>query len=151
MTTATYSDHYQAKLAEGLAFEAWVYERFGEAVGIEVVKLPEGQHNLGENYEGIEVKYDSKMHRTGNVYLEVAEKSDPRRRRYVPSGVYRRDNSVLYCIGSYQEAFCFGKVQLQQLIRQLDLPTRQTPTSIGYLLPLDRAREHAELIFRSEP
>jgi hypothetical protein len=149
-TTTSYDDHYTAKLAEGAAFEFYIYEQFLDRVGIEIVKLPRGQHNLGENYEGIEVKYDAKMHSTGNVYVEVAEKSHPSKPSYFPSGVMRADNTHLVCIGNYKEAFLFGKAQLVALVNERPYRYVQKSTSLGYLMPLAEAREHAEMVFRSE-
>lgn len=144
---ASYYDHYQAKLAEGMAFEFYIYEQFLDRVGIEIVKLPGGHHNFGENYEGIEVKYDAKMHSTGNVYLEVAEKSRPGKPKFYPSGVMRADNSHFYLIGNYREAFLFGKAQLVALVNERPYRYVQKATSLGYLMPLAEARTHAEMVF----
>jgi hypothetical protein len=144
----SYYDHYQAKLAEGAAFEFYIYEQFLDRVGIEIVSLPKGHHILGENYEGIEVKYDARMHSTGNVYIEVAEKSHPNKPKYYPSGIMRADNSHFYLIGNYKEAFVFGKAQLVALVNEHDYRCVQKATSLGYLMPLAEAREHAEMTFR---
>ena len=146
----SYYDFYQAKLAEGHAFEFYIYEQFLDRVGIEIVKLPGGHHNLGENYEGIEVKYDAKMHSTGNVYVEVAEKSHPDKPKYFPSGIMRADNSHMVVIGNFKEAFLFGKSQLVALVNERPYRYAQKATSLGYLMPLAEAREHAEMVFHGE-
>ena len=64
---------------------------------------------FGENLLGLEIKFDREFERTRNLYIETAEKSHPDNPKFVPSGIYRNDNSWLYGIGNYQEFFIFTK------------------------------------------
>lgn len=104
----------------------------------------EYQYRHGESATGIEIKYDSLFHQTGNLYIEIAEKSDSGLQNFTPSGVMRDDNTWLYLIGDYQQAFLFGKGQLRLFVcdeakhRKRGLCKKTTPTSIGVLFPIEK-------------
>lgn len=103
------------------------------------------QYQKGESANGIEIKFDRKMKETGNVYIETAEKTNPTNMYYVPSGIYRNDNSWLYLIGNYEQAFLFCKRHLQYLHNDTqhyaDRHIREvcTPTSKGFVYPISIA------------
>lgn len=77
------------------------------------------QNDKGESPSGLEIKYDRRFHETGNLYIEIAEKSDATLHEYTASGIMRDDNSWLYLIGDYDEAFIFPK----NLLRAFCVPT----------------------------
>ena len=54
------SEYYNMKLAEGEMFEDYVYEHFREIWGIDIKSCNtySEQINIGENYFGMEIKYD---------------------------------------------------------------------------------------------
>ena len=85
------------------------------------------------------MKYDSRFRETGNLYIEVAEKSDAVLPNYTASGIMRDDNSWLYLIGDYEEAFIFAKNLLRAFCvpSNKDIEYKETPTSQGYTFPLD--------------
>ena len=92
----------------------------------------------GENREGVEIKFDSKMKDTGNVYIETAEKSSKNKDNYFPSGIYRQDNSKWYWIGDYAKAFVFEKVVLQKVDNN-EFRHVEISTSKGFLIPIKKA------------
>jgi hypothetical protein len=93
---------YSRRLREGLEYQDFAVERLYRA-GIPLVcySSQKYQNEAGESMAGIEIKFDKEMCKSGNVYFETAEKSDPANRDYVPSGIYRSDNTWIYAIGDY--------------------------------------------------
>ena len=94
----------------------------------------------GENREGVEIKFDAQMKETGNIFLEVAEKSRAANAAYYPSGVFRKDNSTRYWIGDYKQAFVFVKSELQERLRKTVYKKITKPTAIGFLMPVEEAK-----------
>lgn len=92
--------------------------------------------------QGIEIKFDDKMDKTGNIYIETAEKSNPKNPRYVDSGIYRIDNSWLYLTGNYSSIFIFGKQHLKLMSEKGNFRTVQTDTSKGFLVPISDAKKY---------
>ena len=83
------------------------------------------------------------LERTGNLYIECAEKSHPDNDHYMPSGIYRYDNSWLYAIGNYDVVYLFVTKHLRWLHERKPLTEKQTPTSEGFLLPEILAKKYA--------
>jgi len=106
----------------------------------------ENQLLIGETLQGIEVKFDDKYAKTGNLWIETAEKTSPELRNYSPSGIFRSDNTWLYIIGDYTTLFVFGKKTLQRLCEDFDIIENNRRTSRGFLLPDGIARRFAEKV-----
>lgn len=138
------TDYYQKKLEEGLTYQDFVMEKLYE-VGIPLISYSSKKYQVerGENKAGIEIKNDQRFRETGNFYIELAEKSWEGSKKYVSSGIQRDDNTWLYVIGDYETIFIFGKRQLQCMANKFRQV--QTPTSIGYLLPVDYAKQFLAL------
>jgi hypothetical protein len=72
------------------------------------------QYETGENLQGFEIKYDARSmgcngtKATGNVSIEVAEKTRKENKNFVPSGIYRGDNAWLYITGNYLAFWIFS-------------------------------------------
>ena len=97
----------------------------------------DNQNKIGETLQGIEVKLDNRYKDTGNIYIEVAEKTNQDNPNYIKSGVFRDDNTWLYVIGNYERIFIFAKKTLIQ-IKDKFTPV-VTPTSMGFLIPNEDA------------
>jgi len=86
--------YYNEKLQQGLEFQDVVtralYQRGIVVVGYSSRRF---QVEQGENMLGAEIKRDGRFRETGNLYIEVAEKSHPDNPAYVSSGIHREDNS----------------------------------------------------------
>lgn len=134
--------YYAKKLEEGLQFQDVVtralYLRGIVVVGYASRKF---QNECGENMLGAEIKRDGNFRRTGNLYIETAEKANPDNSQYIPSGILRDDNSWLYVIGDEKTVWVFAATYLQRLLSRYHEVT--TPTSIGRLMPLDEADKYA--------
>lgn len=92
------------------------------------------QYSHGETLQGFEIKHDMKLNKTGNVYIETDEKSNPKNPYFIRSGIYRLDNSIFYSIGDYVENFVFAKKHLISLHERGKHRAVTTATSKGFLL-----------------
>ncbi|MBA7557570.1 hypothetical protein ES705_50331 [subsurface metagenome] len=111
-------------------------------------KTKEGQYEFGENKEGIEIKYDNIMKRTGNIYIEIAEKTNKNNLNFIPSGIYRNDNSIWYLIGDYQTIYIFKIKDLRQAYEdEYYYMLKENPTSKGFLLSKIQARILANKLY----
>lgn len=130
--------YYQAQLEAGLHFQD-VVTRALYHHGIVIVGYCSKyfQQNEGENILGIEIKRDDRFRETGNLYIEVAEKSHPDNLRYVNSGIMRNDNQWLFVIGDEEEVWIFSTKYLRKLKDRFR--RWEGPTSIGHLMPLEDA------------
>ena len=143
-------NYYSDKLLEGKKFEDHVKKVFFERLAIDLdFTGKDNQVNIGETLQGIEVKYDGRFKETGNIYIEVAEKSHPDNQEYIVSGVFRDDNTWLYAIGDYNTLYIFSKKHLK-LLKDSCKPV-VTPTSMGFLVPKQLAEEECILKAESEP
>lgn len=76
------------------------------------------QFNYGENPQGIEIKHDSKIVETNNIFFEfsaINKKGD----KFINGGIEKQDNAWLYIIGNGKECWIFAKNQLQSLFRKV--------------------------------
>ncbi|MDD5017166.1 MAG: hypothetical protein PHO15_03590 [Eubacteriales bacterium] len=136
------NEYYRNKLEQGLSYQDFVVEKLYE-IGLPIISYSSKkyQHTVGENKCGFEIKFDDKVKSTGNLYIEIAEKSDPANFKYVDSGIYRNDNTWLYIIGNYEKIFIFPKKYLKTLYGRKKYKEVQTPTSRGFLIPAEKAEE----------
>ena len=137
------NEYYREKLNQGLNYQDFVVEELYK-VGLPIISYSSKEYQImiGENKAGLEIKNDQLFRKTGNFYIETAEKSKAENRDYVKSGIYRNDNTWLYLMGDFNEIFVFSKKQLQILERSNKYKTVKTPTSKGFLLPATDAKKH---------
>lgn len=72
------------------------------------------QFQIGESIQGWEVKLDRRFTETGHLHIEIAEKTRLSR-DWVPSGIYRDDNTWLYIQGNFEYFFIFPRKFLTML------------------------------------
>jgi len=137
-----YKDGYYAdKLEQGLQFQDIVtkelYQRGIVVVGFSSRRY---QNKYGENMLGAEIKRDGMFRDTRNLYIEIAEKSHPDKLEYIPSGIYREDNSWLYVIGDEETIYIFSVKYLRLLEKRYEKKTKTT--SKGFVMPLDDADKY---------
>ena len=157
---------YEHTYEEGIEYQDFVSDQLYDR-GIPVLcHYASKQYQLkkGENKLGVEIKYDRKMKTTGNIFIEIGEKS--KTGKFVKSGLYRDDNSWLYAIGDYELIFVFSKKYLKRLYEsdhnrliskdekgRWRLKTglfKKTPieTSDGFIISIKEAELYAEIIIR---
>lgn len=137
--------YYNDKLEQGLEFQDVVtrelYQRGIVVVGYSSRRF---QNQEGENMLGAEIKRDDLFRTTGNLYVEISEKSHPDKNNFTESGIFRKDNSWLYVIGDEKTIYIFSTKFLQQLYKTGKYKTvvNQTVTSNGMLLPIADAEKY---------
>ncbi len=135
-----YKENYKYELDRGQKFEQHVAKVLKDNLNIVLEFFIGKEEQLkGETLQGIEIKFDDKTKKTGNLYIECGEKTHPAIPGYYPGGIYRDDNTWCYVIGDYDTIYLFGKKVLQSVVD--DFKHVQTPTSQGFLIPLARAEE----------
>ena len=139
--------YYKDQLERGLLYQDFVYEILSR-YGINTVAYSSRlfQQKLGENKAGIEIKFDDKYATTGNLYLEIAEKSNPANPRFIESGIYRDCSE--YVIGNYDIIFRLATSVLRLMHRAGKLRSVEIPTSKGVLLPGAEAERVAIAVYR---
>jgi len=78
------------------------------------------QLNYGESVGGVEIKHDSKISQTGNIFFEfsaINKKGD----KFADGGIEKQDNAWLYVIGNGKECWIFAKNQLKALFRKVKM------------------------------
>jgi hypothetical protein len=147
MTRDQYKDHYMKKLEEGEHFQEYVKTILEDTLNIQLSYYESKEDQLiGENEQGFEVKYDIKSKNSPNIYIEYQEKANIKNNHYVDSGIMRKDNTWIYCIGNEVELFLFSKKRLQELrdSKKYTFKHVQTETSKGFLIPKTVARKEAD-------
>lgn len=133
--------YYKEKLEQGLEFQDVItrelYQRGIVIVGYASRRF---QNTVGENMLGAEIKRDDRFRETGNLYIETAEKSHPDNPFFIPSGIYRPDNSWLFVIGDEKTMYIFSTKYLEML--QSKFKHVETSTSRGFLIPLADADKY---------
>ena len=100
------------------------------------------QFSLGESLQGWEVKLDNRFTETGRLSIEIAEKSKASNAAWIPSGIYRRDNTWLYIQGNYEYLFIFMKKFLVSLHKSGRYKEDVIPTLKKFYLPLADAEKY---------
>lgn len=136
------TEYYREKLEEGLEFQDFVIDNID--IPIIVYASRKYQENNGESKCGIEIKHDMLFRKTGNLYIETAEKSNATNINFVQSGIYRKDNTWLWIIGDYKTVYFLAKEQLIALDKYV-IDGKDVfhhvinETSMGFLLPIEYA------------
>jgi hypothetical protein len=137
-----YAQYRNAKMASGAKFQDFIMERM-HSIGVILQPYCSQQGQLkGENLLGMEIKNDEKMATSGNLYIEVAEKAQPRPGDYAESGIFRSDNTWLYGIGDRGVFYVFAKSTLRNAWAKreaMNFREVATPTSKGFLIPRTNA------------
>jgi len=144
-----YSKYYKDQLEKALEYQDFVMEKlYDVGIVLNCYSSRKYQYTKGESRSGIEIKFDDKRKKTGNLYIEYAEKSHPGNKIYVPSGIERKDNTWLYVQGDYEVIYIMAKNWLQQFKILKDTRHVITPTSKGYLFPELMAQKYATKIIK---
>ena len=138
------TDNYKLMLEKGLQFQDFITDILIKELGISLSTYSSQKYqNLkGENKQGFEIKFDDKYKDTGNVYIEVAEKSNLLNENFISSGIYRNDNTWLYLIGDYKEIFIFSKKHLKLMYESKKYKEVIISTSKGMLIKKEDAEKY---------
>ena len=130
------TENYKEMLQKGLEYQDFVTDVLINELGIALSSYSSTkyQYTKGENKQGFEIKFDDKYKDTGNIYIEIAEKSNAVNLNFVNSGIFRNDNTWLYLIGNYNEIFIFSKNHLKLMYESKKYKEVETETSKGILI-----------------
>ena len=142
--------YYAEKLEQGLQFQDYVTRKLYQR-GIVLVGYASRKYQIekGENILGAEIKRDGNFRATGNLYLEIAEKSHPNNANYVPSGIMRDDNGWLFVIGDEETIYIFPTAYLRMMAEKKRWKEVKKTTSIGLLMPVVDADKYAVIKIES--
>ena len=143
----SYTDYYKQQLQIGLEYQDFVCEVLLKELGFPIITYASKkyQNTKGENKQGIEIKYQSKMQEYQSLYIETHEKSNENNVDFIPSGIFRDDNTWLFLTGDYTVLYIFGIKFLRRVYEaQLYKPSepKGIKTSKGFVMPLKDAGEH---------
>jgi hypothetical protein len=132
------TEYYKEKLQEGLEFQDFIAVQFSK-IGLLVTPFSSKkyQYEVGESLQGYEFKNDQAFRKTKNLYIEIAEKSNPNNRSYIDSGILRADNTIFYVIGDVLGVYLIQKKVLIAMYKKGSYRKIENnmKTSIGFLLP----------------
>ncbi len=149
----TYPDaKSKTSLRDGEGFQDYVARKFSDLFGIHIVyyKTMAEQYRIGESVQGIEVKLDNRCSETGRLSIEIAEKSKADNVEFVPSGIYRVDNTWLYVQGNRDILFVFAKTMLKLLHKTGRYQEKTEPTIKAFYLPIDDAKKYCAKMVGSD-
>lgn len=131
------NERYEKDLREGLKFQDHAMRLFYEQKGIPLMFFSSvaNQVHVGENLNGVEIKYDRRFRQTGNLYIETRERSSPTS-QWHEAGITKQDNSWAFAIGDYDLIYVFAVKQLRWLWNMNKYHRVKTDTSEGFLLPV---------------
>lgn len=131
-----YDDYYKRMKNNGDEYQDFVTDEFLK-IGLPILfyNSKKYQYKKGESANGFEIKFDDKYKETGNLYIELFEKTNPNNVEYIESGINRNDNTVFYIIGDYDAVFLFSKTMLNLIKNNYKIVENKTKTSKGFLLP----------------
>lgn len=131
---------------QGMEFQDWVVEQFNRSgFYIQLHASKRYQLDRGESVQMVEIKLDNRFLDTGRLSIEVGERTAVGK-SWVPSGIYRNDNTVFYVQGNWQRIYLFDRRVLQryhvgQLDSRYEESPRESPTVRKFYLPLSVADE----------
>jgi len=146
--TNYYRPYRKNKIETGLIFQDFVVDYCLQVLGLPIIQYSSRAYQMtgGESRNGVEIKHDEKFSTTGNLWIEVSEKAVPREGPYVPSGIFRDDNTWLYLIGDYDTIFVFQKTLLRLISKRYEIRENSFHTSEGFLFPVSEAEKYAAVI-----
>jgi hypothetical protein len=106
---------YRAQWSDGDAFESYVVDHLQREwrATFDRCLTKTDQLAYGDTFFGLEIKYDKQFAKTGNLCIEVAEKTHASNARYVEAGILCESCAWLYGIGNELEFFIFSRRTLR--------------------------------------
>lgn len=132
--------------SEGIVFQDFVAMQMLKKRGVKIdfYKTKSEQYSIGESAQGYEVKLDKPCTRTGRLSIEIAEKTRASNHQFVPSGIYRKDNTRYYVQGNYIRIWIFSKSRLVELHKSDRASEHEShPTIRTFYLPIITANREA--------
>jgi hypothetical protein len=150
---------HEDSLEIGHGFEDFVcIELSKQGIILQNINSKKFQIETGENLQGFEIKFDARCtgdfetKTTNRLSIEIAEKTNPENYKWIPSGIYRSDNSWIYIQGNYKGFWIFAKNILIMLHKSGRYLEDGIPTLKKFYLPILDADKYCakKLVFVSE-
>lgn len=140
------TDYYAKMLQEGLEFQDYCACEFAK-IGIPITNFSSKkfQYTKGENLQGYEFKLDKNFRATGNLWIELKERTDIKN-EYRDSGILRSDNTMFYVMGDFTGVYLMQKKVLIAMVTRFKHIENKIKTSIGFLLPTVNAEKYFNYI-----
>jgi len=136
------SDYYREQREKGEAYERYlVWQLRQEGIDVSRYETQADQYAHGDTTIGLEIKLDTKYCDTGNLFIEVAEKTRAEQLTWIASGIFATSTAPWYGVGDYRNFFIFDRDTLRGLVPTARLIAIKRGTSRGFLLTEDRARQ----------
>lgn len=138
-------------LEAGLEFQDFAVEQIQQHLGLSISLFSSRKYQLqrGESVQGFEFKLDARCTDFNRLSVETGEKSQASNVAYVPSGIYREDNTWIYVQGNFDILFVFAKSTLP-ILHQLKckdgtwrFQRKEEPTLQAFYLPFKEAATYA--------
>lgn len=113
-------------------------------VHIQLYSSKKYQFTKGESIAGVEIKHDHRLKETGNLYIEYQERD--KNKNWCDSGILRKDNTWLYCIGDENTLYLFQKCVLVNMFNGAKFERKETATSKGFLLAKEVAKKWSKML-----
>ena len=142
---------HEDSFEEGNAFQDYVcIELAKENIVLQNINSRKFQYEVGENLQGFEIKVDNRFNgyypkdkpATNQLSIEIAEKTKASNFNYIPSGIYRGDNSWLYIQGNPKCFYIFSKKTLLGLHKSGRYKEHILPTIKKFYLPIEDADKY---------
>jgi hypothetical protein len=145
-------DYYMRQRHTGEGFERYVVAQLRlRGVTIARHEGKRAQLAFGDTTLGIEIKYDLLLERTGNLYIEVAEKKHADNPRWIASGIEASSSARWYGIGNTIEWYLISREALRRVKGRYREIMIDRGTSRGFLLPrADAERMAARVLIWAE-
>jgi hypothetical protein len=131
-----YVDAQPGTFQRGLEFQDFICINLArEGIILQNLASTKYQFTIGENPQGFEIKLDRRHIETGRLSIEIAEKTSAANPTWIPSGIYRDDNSWLYIQGNYERFYIFDKGILRRYHSAKKPKEHTEPTIKAYYLP----------------
>ena len=129
---------------EGDMYQDFISDALTKELGwtISIYKSKKYQFEKGESRQGVEIKLDNWCSRSKRLSVETEEKTELEK-SFVKSGIYRKDNSIIYIQGNYEIIFIFAKGLLQMLHNTKKYEEKEDGTFKSFYLPFKDAYRYA--------
>lgn len=141
------SKHEDPKLL-GELYQEKLLPVINSVFGVELhyYKTQEEQYTIGESAEGWEIKFDDWIGKGKNfnhLSIETGEKTKKSRNTFTNSGIFRKDNTIVYVQGNWSFVWFFEKQVLVNYYLAYDPPliTDNPPTIRKFYMEFDAADE----------
>ena len=141
------TEYYDKQRNDGQEFQDFCSIHFAKR-GIPVTNFSSRKYQIekGENLQGYEFKFDKQFRKTGNLWIELAEKTNAQNSNYINSGIMRSDNTMFYIMGDYEGVYLMQKKILIIISKSYNVIENNMKTSKGFLFPITKAVEYFDYI-----